>query len=520
MSLVVSDGSTNIVPKSKSFQIPVRDWANGLGLVEEKVNELNEVADRLVDLEEADDRMLCSITKHWGKCVRFRFLRALNRDHICDDTSIAVIDADIDQELESSQLKKKKKSQRQESSIEKKEKRVTPIEKRSKLKKIPSPTPSIFSSSSAEIEEDVPQQIEEHMESDEKKRNDDTTDFRLGDEIEARYLGNRTRYYRGIIVQVCADGTYCIDYDDGDKESNVQKKYIRYPKNKNNKASDKASYFWEGDIVEAMFKKRMPFFPARIIRRRSDGTFDLEFGDASIKEFRVQSKYIRKLNSDGENNHDDNLEDSDDEIIGAPLKEILPTTTTKKRRKSPSLAPRKKKKPPSKDCTDIIVSTQNNKEEEQPAPDSNFVEVEATPAQTWIQCEACEKWRPVSSNYIAHDKWTCKDHPDPAWACCDIPMPDFSDTVEVVSCSKCGSEFAALGDHRGLCTTCEPPSKKSRYRCWNTQNKKFSSLWVHNHLNRSAHVRFTSDTNPRQTTSTHGRKAAKKYDIYSKKKNC
>ena len=38
--------------------------------------------------------------------------------------------------------------------------------------------------------------------------------------MEARYKG-RSKYYPGEIVRVRSDGTYDIDYDDGEKETRV-----------------------------------------------------------------------------------------------------------------------------------------------------------------------------------------------------------------------------------------------------------------------------------------------------------
>src|SRR3546814_13037651 len=45
--------------------------------------------------------------------------------------------------------------------------------------------------------------------------------LREGTKVEARYRG-RGRYYPGVIARTRADGTYDIDYDDGEKETGVR----------------------------------------------------------------------------------------------------------------------------------------------------------------------------------------------------------------------------------------------------------------------------------------------------------
>src|SRR5690606_40647994 len=50
--------------------------------------------------------------------------------------------------------------------------------------------------------------------------------LREGTKVEARYRG-RARYYPGVIARARADGTYDIDYDDGEKETGVRADLIR-----------------------------------------------------------------------------------------------------------------------------------------------------------------------------------------------------------------------------------------------------------------------------------------------------
>merc|ERR1719155_258191 len=51
-------------------------------------------------------------------------------------------------------------------------------------------------------------------------------DLREGMKVEARYRG-KTRYYPGVIRRDNRDGTYDINYDDGEKEMGVREELIK-----------------------------------------------------------------------------------------------------------------------------------------------------------------------------------------------------------------------------------------------------------------------------------------------------
>ena len=53
-----------------------------------------------------------------------------------------------------------------------------------------------------------------------------STKLREGDAVEARYRG-REKYYKGKISRDRMDGTYDINYDDGEKELRVEERFIR-----------------------------------------------------------------------------------------------------------------------------------------------------------------------------------------------------------------------------------------------------------------------------------------------------
>ena len=63
------------------------------------------------------------------------------------------------------------------------------------------------------------------------------------------------------------------------------------------------------------------------------------------------------------------------------------------------------------------------------APSKNPAEEEAEEAEgagdvtTWVQCDACAKWRelPSSLQPAMAAAWTCSMHPDPRWRSCAVP---------------------------------------------------------------------------------------------------
>jgi hypothetical protein len=52
------------------------------------------------------------------------------------------------------------------------------------------------------------------------------TTFRVGDQVEARYLGDLGSYCAGTVAGINADGSFVIHFDDGDKDSNVRPGHV------------------------------------------------------------------------------------------------------------------------------------------------------------------------------------------------------------------------------------------------------------------------------------------------------
>uniref|UniRef100_H3HEC0 Tudor domain-containing protein n=1 Tax=Phytophthora ramorum TaxID=164328 RepID=H3HEC0_PHYRM len=125
--------------------------------------------------------------------------------------------------------------------------------------------------------------------------------FKEGDKVEAQYKG-KSKFYPGVISRCRLNGTYDIDYDDGEKETGVAAELIRAVGKKGGADSDdgpKQKKFKEGDKVEAQYKGKSKFYPGVISRCRLNGTYDIDYDDGE-KETGVDSEQIRPAEAKGE----------------------------------------------------------------------------------------------------------------------------------------------------------------------------------------------------------------------------
>ena len=107
----------------------------------------------------------------------------------------------------------------------------------------------------------------------------------------------REKYYKGKISRDRMDGTYDINYDDGEKELRVEERLIR--KLADDSISPRPSdSFREGDKVEARYRGREKYYPGKISRDRGDGTYDIAYDDGE-RETRVEAKLIRSKDGGG-----------------------------------------------------------------------------------------------------------------------------------------------------------------------------------------------------------------------------
>ncbi|CAK4732021.1 unnamed protein product, partial [Aphanomyces euteiches] len=123
--------------------------------------------------------------------------------------------------------------------------------------------------------------------------------FKEGEKVEAQYKG-KSKFYPGVISRCRLNGTYDIDYDDGEKEKEVAAELIRSreksspsKKSKDDNEDDKkAKKFKEGEKVEAQYKGKSKFYPGVISRCRLNGTYDIDYDDGE-KETGVAADLIR-----------------------------------------------------------------------------------------------------------------------------------------------------------------------------------------------------------------------------------
>jgi translation initiation factor IF-1 len=121
----------------------------------------------------------------------------------------------------------------------------------------------------------------------------------VGDKVEARFRG-RSKWFKGTILKAHRDGTFDVEYEDGDKETNVDAELIRSleaPKKDEgspDKGKGKGASLEVGDKVEARFRGRSKWFKGTILKAHRDGTFDVEYEDGD-KETNVDAELIRSL---------------------------------------------------------------------------------------------------------------------------------------------------------------------------------------------------------------------------------
>ena len=130
---------------------------------------------------------------------------------------------------------------------------------------------------------------------DEVRSSRDVVDFREGDKIEALYRGKGTRYYPGVVSRVNRDGTYDLDFDDGDKNPGALPAHMRLlgggrdddlrrspTRDSGARAAAEISYR-EGDTIEGLYRgKGTKWYKGKVTRVNRDGTYDLRYDDGDI----------------------------------------------------------------------------------------------------------------------------------------------------------------------------------------------------------------------------------------------
>jgi hypothetical protein len=114
--------------------------------------------------------------------------------------------------------------------------------------------------------------------------------FGFGAAIKSRFGGKRT-YFPGKISNVNSNGTYAIEYADGDKEDNVAAELVRAAGEIESveDAVAEGGCLAVGRPVLARFEGEPMYFSGRISAAHGDGTYDISYddGDAEHKVLRA-----------------------------------------------------------------------------------------------------------------------------------------------------------------------------------------------------------------------------------------
>ena len=131
-------------------------------------------------------------------------------------------------------------------------------------------------------------------------------ELREGDKVEGNYRG-RGKWYPGKISRVRLNGTYDVDYDDGEKETGVQKVDVRVLNGR--ESSHLVPELRRGDRVEAIPRHERSWFAGDVLRVDRD-TVEVEFdsrefgrqevvvADVRILDRRNDPKFSRDSRSD------------------------------------------------------------------------------------------------------------------------------------------------------------------------------------------------------------------------------
>jgi hypothetical protein len=135
-----------------------------------------------------------------------------------------------------------------------------------------------------------------------------------GDVVECNYKG-QGKWYSGIIASVRENGTYHIQYDDGDSAINVEASLIRLKEAVADEVVNTNISLISGDKCEANYKGRGKWFPGKILRVSDDGTFDIQYDDGE-SETNVKGNLIRLVELIDEG--DDSIPANSNEVDSVP----------------------------------------------------------------------------------------------------------------------------------------------------------------------------------------------------------
>jgi Ca2+-binding EF-hand superfamily protein len=123
----------------------------------------------------------------------------------------------------------------------------------------------------------------------------DTPQLDEGSKVEGNYRG-KGRWYPGRISRVNRDGTFDIDYDDGEKETKVDESMVRLLS-----STETVIVFKEDDVVEFDFHGRSDWVRGIISFVRLDGTYDIRDDRGEVIK-KVETINIREYKKIKNNN--------------------------------------------------------------------------------------------------------------------------------------------------------------------------------------------------------------------------
>ena len=122
-----------------------------------------------------------------------------------------------------------------------------------------------------------------------------TNIYNIDDIIEGNYksLG---KWLNGKISAISENGTYVINYNDGEVEDGVNADHLRIF-NAGTINDNLGTSLTEGMKVEGNYRGRGKWFPCKISRVRGDGTYDIAYDDGET-ETRLDKELVRVLGSE------------------------------------------------------------------------------------------------------------------------------------------------------------------------------------------------------------------------------
>ena len=143
----------------------------------------------------------------------------------------------------------------------------------------------------------------------------ETPTLKEGDQVEAKFRGKGKRWYKGIIALARKNGTFDINYNDGDHDTGLSATCIRKidgqtENDKPNNAKDESIVLEVGTKVEARYKGKEKFYPGKITRSRLNGTFDILYDDGD-KDLGISRDLIRPYSERSDMNTNSMLNEID-----------------------------------------------------------------------------------------------------------------------------------------------------------------------------------------------------------------